>query len=138
MNRKLAEIIETQKPLTLPPDATVRDACKEMYARRFGAVMVTSPDGRLAGIFTGRDAVRMLAEGMDPTTTALKDVMTTDLSVLAPEHTAIEAMRLMRDAGFRHVPVVHGGIAVGIVSREDFRGLERDRMDVEVELWERI
>ena len=50
----------------------------------------------------------------------------------------IEALRLMRDGGFRHVPVVHEGLVIGIVARGDFRGLEQDRLDEETGIWERL
>jgi CBS domain-containing protein len=138
MNRDMAEIIRNQQPLTMPPSATVRDACKEMHARRIGAVLVTSPQGELAGIFTGRDAVRVLAEGKNPASTHLRQVMTHEPCCLPPRHKAIDALRLMRDGGFRHVPVVHEGVVIGIVSRGDFRGLEQDRLDEETGIWERM
>ncbi len=136
MNREMAEIIRNQKPLTLPPTATVQEACKLMHERRIGAVLVTNPKGELVGIFTGRDAVRVLAEGKDSKATHLRQVMTKDPECLPPRHTAIHALRLMRDGGFRHVPVVHEGMVVGIVSRGDFRGLEQDRLDEETGIWE--
>ena len=138
MNRDMAEIIRNQKPQTLPPSATVQEACKLMHTRRIGAILVTSPDGELVGIFTGRDAVRVLAEGKDAKATHLRQVMTKEPHHLPPRHTAIDALRLMRDGGFRHVPVVHEGLIVGIVSRGDFRGLEQDRLDEETGIWERI
>jgi CBS domain-containing protein len=138
MNRDMAEIIRNQKPLTLPPSATVQEACKLMHTRRIGAILVTSPDGELVGIFTGRDAVRVLAEGKDAKATHLRQVMTKEPHHLPPRHTAIDALRLMRDGGFRHVPVVHEGLIIGIVSRGDFRGLEQDRLDEETGIWERI
>ena len=47
-------------------------------------------------------------------------------------------MRLMRDGGFRHVPVVEEGVVIGVVSRGDFRGLEQDRLAEETGIWERI
>ena len=137
-NRQMSEILRNQKPLTLPPEATVQEACKHMHARRVGAVLVTDAAGRLAGIFTGRDAVRVLAGAKDPAATPLRQVMTRDPVTLPPGRTAIEALRLMRDGGFRHVPVVQGGAVVGVVSRGDFRGLEQDRLDEETGLWERI
>ena len=46
MNREMAEIIRNQKPLTLPPSATVQEACKHMHERKVGAVLVTNPQGR--------------------------------------------------------------------------------------------
>jgi len=137
-NRQMSEILRHQKPLTLPPEASVQEACRHMHARRVGAVLVTETTGALAGIFTGRDAVRVLAEARDPAATPLRQVMTRDPVTLPPGRTAIEALRLMHDGGFRHVPVVQDGAVVGVVSRGDFRGLEQDRLDEETGLWERI
>jgi len=57
---------------------------------------------------------------------------------MKPRSTAIEALRLMHDGGFRHVPVVEQDVVIGVVSRGDFRGLEHDRLDEETGLWERI
>jgi CBS domain-containing protein len=136
MNREMKEIIRNQQPLTLPPTATVQEACQHMHERRFGAVLVTGAEGKLVGIFTGRDAVRVLAEGKDSSSTPLREVMTPNPDHLPPRHTAIDALRLMRDGGFRHVPVVHEGVLIGIVSRGDFRGLEQDRLDEETGIWE--
>ena len=138
MNREMAEIIRNQKALTLPPIATVQQACKQMHRRKVGAVLVTNEKGALLGIFTGRDAVRVLAQDKDPAMLPLRQVMTKKPACLPPQYTAIDALRLMRDGGFRHVPVVENGILVGVVSRGDFRGLEQDRLDEETGLWERM
>jgi len=138
-NRQMAEIVRNQNPLTLLPSASVQDACKLMHARRVGAVLITDAKGRLVGIFTGRDCVRFLTKGRDSTQTPLKDVMTRKPVTMEPGRTAIEALRLMRDGGFRHVPIVDAdGKVTGVVSYGDFRGLELDRMDEETGYWERI
>jgi CBS domain-containing protein len=137
--RKMWDIVRHQEPLTLPPEATVREACRSMRDRRVGAVLVTEDDRRLTGIFTGRDAVhRVLAEGKSAARTRLSEVMTRDPTTMAPGKTAIEALRLMQDGRYRHLPIVDGGKVVGIVSRYDFSGLELDRLDEESGLWERI
>ena len=47
--------------------------------------------------------------------------------------TAIEALRLMWDGGFRHIPIVDRGKLLGVVSRGDFKGTERDRLEEERE-----
>ena len=138
MNREMAEIIRNQQPITMPPTASVQEACKQMHAHRIGAVLVTKGKGELLGIFTGRDAVRVLAQGRDASATTLRQVMTKEPACLPPGHTAIHALRLMRDGGFRHVPVVEEGIVIGVVSRGDFRGLEQDRLDEETGIWERM
>ncbi|HEY1930812.1 MAG TPA: CBS domain-containing protein [Acetobacteraceae bacterium] len=138
MNREMVEIIRNQQPLSLPPSATVQEACQNMDERKVGAVLVADRNSRLLGIFTGRDAVRTLAQGKNAATTHLKDVMTHKPHFMPPRSTAIEALRLMRDGGFRHVPVVEADVVVGIVSRGDFRGLEQDRLDEETGIWERM
>ncbi|WP_431268750.1 CBS domain-containing protein [Dankookia sp. P2] len=138
-NRHMHEIITRRHPITLPPEATVQHACQEMRNHRIGAILVTDPHGRLLGIFTGRDAIsRLAAEGRDPRATRLREVMTPNPECCAPHIQAIEALRLMRDGGFRHVPVVDGHRLVGVVSRGDFLSDERGRLEAESHLWERM
>jgi CBS domain-containing protein len=137
--RTLSDIVLNQRPLTMGPAAYVREACKRMQEHRAGSVLVTDERGQLVGIFTGRDAVnRVLAAGRNPDTTALADVMTPKPATMTPEKSAIEALRLMWDGGFRHVPVVDCGKLLGVVSRGDFKGTERDRLDQERDLWEHM
>jgi len=137
--RDLADIILDQDPLILPHTATVLAACREMRERRAGSVVVTGDDGRLAGIFTGRDAVcRVLAEGRSARTTKLGEVMTAGPKTLSPKKKAIDALRLMSEGGFRHVPLIEDGRIAGVVSRGDFRGEEQERLDYERELWEHM
>jgi CBS domain-containing protein len=137
--RKVSDIVKSQDPITLPPNTTVREACRCMRDRGVGAILVTEGDRRLVGIFTGRDAVhRVLAEGKSAARTILAEVMTRDPDTMPPGKTAIEALRLMEDRRYRHVPIVDGGKVVGIVSRFDFSGIELDRLDEETGLWERI
>ena len=110
-----------------------------MRDRRVGAVLVTDGDRRLVGIFTGRDAVhRVLAEGKSAVRTALAEVMTPNPDTMPPGKMAIEALRLMEDGRYRHLPIVEEGKVVGIVSRFDFSGIELDRLDEETGLWQRI
>jgi len=135
----MSDIVRNQNPVTLQPNATVREACQCMRDRRVGAILVTEADQRLLGIFTGRDAVhRVLADGKSAATTKLDEVMTRDPTTIPPGKTAIEALRLMQDGRYRHVPIVDGDKVVGIVSRYDFSGIELDRLDEETSLWERI
>jgi len=137
--RKMSELVRNQNPLKLPPTVTAKEACRSMRERRVGAVLVVEADGRLVGVFTGRDAVcRVLAEGKDPATTRLSDVMTPRPTTVAPRSTAIEALRLMADRGVRHLPVVDAGKVLGMVSKGDFAGLDYDRLEEETAIWERI
>lgn len=135
--RQMSEMVRHQRPMTVRPDATIAEACRQMGERRVGAVLVTDADDHLLGIFTGRDAVRMLAQGR-AAADRIETVMTRTPDVMPSGRTAIEAMRLMQDGGFRHVPVVDGEVVVGVISWGDFRISEHDRLDTETGLWERI
>jgi CBS domain-containing protein len=139
LTRPVAVLIRNQVVLALPPDATVRTACQRMRERYVGSVVVADERNHLLGIFTERDAVcRVLAEGRDADHTTVAKVMTTEVATVAPQATALEALRLMQDGGFRHVPVVAAGRVVGIVSYTDFRGQEHERLEHETELFQTI
>jgi CBS domain-containing protein len=137
-NRKLALIVKDQDPLTMAASETVRLACQCMWERRVGAVLVTDENQRLVGIFTGRDAVRALAEGKNPAETTLAAAMTGNPETIGPQRTAIDALNAMSDGGYRHLPIVADGKILGVVSRGDFKGLELDNLETETYLWERI
>ena len=137
--RNLKAIVCNQNPLILPHTASVREACEHMSARRAGSVLVTNEKGALVGIFTGRDAVcAVLAKNKAAATTPLSEAMTRNPVTMAPNQTALDALRLMWDGGFRHVPVLDGKKIVACVSRGDFRGDELGRLDDERELWEHM
>jgi CBS domain-containing protein len=137
--RELSGIVRKQQPVALPVTASVRAAAEAMRDHGVGSVLVIGADGRLAGIFTGRDAVtRVLAEGRDPAATSLATVMTPDPETLAPGNKTIDALRLMAEGGFRHVPVVRDGKPVGVVSRSHFHGEDIDRLEYERDLWEHL
>ena len=137
-NRKLEYIVKDQKPLVLTAHDTVQQACRCMSERRAGSVLVVDDQEHVCGIFTGRDAVRTLAEGKDAALTALAQVMTPNPVTITPESRAIDALRAMCDGGFRHLPVIEKEKIWGIVSRGDFLGTEIDRLDEEEHLAEII
>jgi len=136
--RRLFEIVGDRRPVTLAPGATVQAACKHMHEQRFASVLVTDEQGLLLGIFTRRDAVRLLAEGADATKVTLGEAMTPNPATMAPDGTAVEALKLMWDGGFHHVPLTEGGKVVGIVSHTDFKGDEHQRLDEVRDLWEHL
>jgi CBS domain-containing protein len=137
--RQLSDIVCHKHPFTMAPSVKVRDACREMRDRRIGAVLITNENGRLLGIFTGRDAVgRVLAAGRSAARTKLADVMTSNPTTMSPQMTSIDALRLMWDGGFRHIPIVDGSNIVGVVSRGDFHAHESERLEEERALWEHL
>ncbi len=119
-------LVEPNKLILLTPETTVSDAAKQMAAKNAGAVLVMENDV-LLGIFTERDAVfRVMAQGLDATTTELRRVMTPRPATLAPNTYYGHALLLMQEGGFRHVPVMEGAHVLGIVSA-------RNAMDPQLE-----
>jgi len=123
-NRSIRDIIAEQEPITAPESITVSAAAQLMKQNEVGAVMVVE-EGRLVGVFTERDALfRVLAEGRDTLTTRLADVMTRNPATIHPDRPFAEALHIMYEGGFRHVPVVEDGRPVGMVSARDALGPE--------------
>ena len=122
MERPVRSIIGDQKPVTANADMTVTAAARVMKEQRVGALLVIS-EGRLAGIFTERDALfRVIAESRDPAKTRIADVMTANPRTIAPDRPFGHALHLMYEGGFRHVPVVDDGRPLGVVSARDALG----------------
>lgn len=123
-HRSIGSIIEGQELVTAPESATVVDAARLMREKRVGAVMVVE-EGKLVGMFTERDALfRVVAESRDVQKTRLSDVMTRNPQTVGPGKTFSDALHIMHEGGFRHVPVVEDGRPVGIVSCRDALGPE--------------
>lgn len=119
MERPVRSIIEDQKPITASADITVAAAARLMKEHRIGALLVLQ-EGRLAGIFTERDALfRVIAEGRNPARTHIAEVMTANPRTIAPDRPFGHALHLMHEGGFRHVPVVENGRPLGVVSARD-------------------
>jgi len=131
--RLIRDVIRNQTVLAMPAAATVREAARQMRDRGVGAVMVTDHHGKLQGIFTERDCLfDVIAEGVNPDTTTLAMVMTTDPYTITADRKLSQALHIMHDNGFRHIPVVDHGIPVGMVSIRDALGSELSNFEREV------
>lgn len=108
--------------LTMKADASVARAVAEMSELNYGAVVIVTEDQMPIGIVTERDFMRrLLAKGLDPATTRLADIMTTDLKVAKPEDELLDWLRQMSNDRFRHVPVVgEDGRVLTMMSQGDF------------------
>jgi signal-transduction protein with cAMP-binding, CBS, and nucleotidyltransferase domain len=127
-------VIDGQQALwCLPPDATACDAARLMRERRIGGVMVAER-GALVGIVTERDMVtRLIADGRDPKTTRLGEIMTANPETLRPDDTALSALEKMQAGRYRHLPVLDAdGRVCGMVSIRDL--FEAVRRSLEEEL----
>ena len=92
-NRNISTIVKDQYLVKLRPTDTVQEACLRMCDQGVGAVLVTDSQRHLKGIFTGRDAVRLISTGANPAQTLLEDAMTRNPDVVAPDQKAVEALQ---------------------------------------------
>jgi CBS domain-containing protein len=111
----LAEL-NPRRPVSVGPDDEVAAAVALMQEHGIGCVTVESD--RLVGILTERDVVLKLA-GRSLDGILVRDVMTPDPVVLRGDDTIAVAIHKMAMGGFRHIPLVSGGRATGIVSARD-------------------
>jgi CBS domain-containing protein len=112
--------------LTVEPSDSIGEAAEKMTERGVGAVVVTD-FGRIIGILTERDILKAVAYRTHSSEARVRQWMTPDPVLVAPDTDAAEAAHTMLERNFRHLPVVNEERAVGIVSLRD---LARWSMDV--------
>ncbi len=110
--------IMTSDVLTVDPSDTIGETAQQMVERGVSSAVV-SDYGTLIGIVTERDLTRAVAGRVHTSEARVREWMTSDPITLGPDANADEAAKIMLDNGFRHVPIVDEGRAVGIVSIRD-------------------
>jgi CBS domain-containing protein len=118
MGQRVKEVM-TERPVTLDRDASLAEAARSMRDRGIGDVIVVAGEDA-EGIVTDRDIViRAVAEGADPNTTRLGQVISRELVSVAPDDPVERAIGLMREKAVRRLPVLEGGKPVGVLSLGD-------------------
>jgi CBS domain-containing protein len=106
--------------VTIEPAATLAAATKLLAERRIGAVLILGLEGRVAGILSERDIVRVLAErGAAALNERVDQVMTRRVFTCSESDTVAQVMEQMTAGKFRHVPVIEQGQLAGIISIGD-------------------
>jgi CBS domain-containing protein len=103
------------------PHANVREAARVMTRANCGSVLIMEPPASLLGIVTERDLMtRVLAKGLDPQSTQMREIMTPNPMCVPPETLISDAVVIMLERGFRHLPVVGPGAKIlGVFSVRD-------------------
>jgi CBS domain-containing protein len=112
--------VMTRDVKVIRPDAPIRDAARRMREIDVGPIPVCDGD-RLVGLLTDRDiTIRAVAEGRDPNTTCVRDVMTPDVACCFEDQDIEQAAALMEERQIRRLPVLNKAKRlVGIVSLGD-------------------
>lgn len=131
---RICDLIKNQETYRAEMGQTVLETVRAMVEHNIGAVPVVH-NGRLVGIFSERDLMkRVVAEGCNPNTTCLAEVMTHDPFTIGMSEEVECCMALMSEYGFRHLPVCHEGQLLGIVSLRDILLHDLSEKDDEVRM----
>lgn len=104
--RTVSQAVLRKKIQSVEPHASAFDATCVMAKARCGSVLVLDADGVLRGIFTERDLMlKVVAKGLDPKRTRMTDVMTPHPRTIRPDARVSDAVLLMKECGFRHLPI---------------------------------
>lgn len=126
------DLIKGNQLVSTDEAQTVSEAARLMKQNNVGAVPVIGR-GELVGIFSERDIMnRVVAEGLNPQTTTLREVMSPGPLTVGPSESVENCMVLMKTHGVRHLPIVEGNVLVGVVSLRDILLHEVSEMDGEV------
>lgn len=117
------EKIMSRPLISLSPHKPVEEGAKLLLQRRIGAIPIVD-EGRLQGIVTKSDYLQFFAEengllSEEVRCSRVSDVMTTNVHCLGPDSNTLDAVRLLRQAQIRHIPVTQHGTLVGILSDRD-------------------
>jgi signal-transduction protein with cAMP-binding, CBS, and nucleotidyltransferase domain len=118
--RTVFQSMSNKHVVRVPPQATIREAACVMTRASCGSVLVMEPPDMLMGILTERDLMtRVIAKGVNPEDTPVREVMTPKPICVTPETPVSEAIVIMIERGFRHLPVVQGTRILGVFSVRD-------------------
>ena len=135
---KINSLLSTKSAtvITIGPGQKVSLAISMMASHNIGALVVTNNVGRVVGIISERDIVRMAAQREDVTGLAVADVMTRKVVIGVPEDDIISVAHTMTEKRFRHLPVIDEDRLVGIISIGDILKAQRDQYRGEIDTLE--
>jgi CBS domain-containing protein len=128
------DLVKEQEMCVADVNDSVLQVARAMVERNIGAVPVLR-EGKLAGVFSERDLMRrIVVEGRNPQATKVGDVMTTEPLSVGRNDDLEHCLRLMREHGFRHLPICEDGQLLGFVSLRDMLLRDLSEKDDEVRL----
>ena len=128
------DLVKEQEMCVADANDSVMEVAQAMVERNIGAVPVLR-DGQLAGVFSERDLMRrIVVEGRDPKATRVGEVMTPEPLSVSRHDDLERCLVLMREHGFRHLPICEGGRLLGFLSLRDLLLRDLSEKDDEVKL----
>lgn len=132
--KKILEIVANREVYFVRVGQTVQQVARYMGDRNVGAVVVLEGD-RLVGVFSERDVIkRVLSQGRDPAHTPVEEVMTREVVFANADETYEDCLRKMKQLNVRHLPIVHNGQLLSLVSLRDLLLVDLDEKDHELKM----
>jgi CBS domain-containing protein len=131
--KTIREVMRPSYLFHVPPDSLVSTAVRVMADNNVGIVAVMEDDV-LVGVLSERDVVRRVVDrGLDPASTTVGAVMTTEVVLGDADEDCQLAMLKMDRANIRHLPVVSGGTVVSMLSIRDLMRAQLAEAGVELD-----
>jgi CBS domain-containing protein len=109
-----ASEVMARRFVAVAPEDTLGEVAQKLSAADAGSALVVEY-GRLTGILTSRDVIHAIAERVHPSEARVREWMSAEPTVVAPDTPADEAARAMLAGGFHHLPVTQEGRPVGVI-----------------------
>lgn len=119
--RTVLQSISKKRVITVSLESSTYEAACIMTKARCGSALVVDSAGALLGIVTERDLMtKVVAKALAPDKTPVSDIMTPNPQVVAPDTSVSDAVLLMKDCGFRHLPILSASAEIlGVFSMRD-------------------
>lgn len=136
--KKISSILATKSHeiITIGPEQTLQEVVELLVRHNIGALPVLDEQGKLTGIISERDVIRLTAEHGSLSETAVREVMTRNVIVGVPQDDVISVAHTMTERRFRHLPIVDGDKLIGIISIGDILKAQRDTYRGEIDTLE--
>lgn len=120
----------TVKPIVVGPDISIEESAKKMQIQKVGSLLVAEGSNFL-GIITEKDLVdKVLAKGIDPKKTRVKEVMTNIVHTVGPNEDLLVAIRKMAKSNVKRLPVLDNGKLVGFLTSKDVLAIQPELFDI--------
>ena len=134
MQKKIVpDIVPRRKIASVTPGDFAFTAAQKMAENNIAALVIVGDGDALIGIVTERDVTqRLVAKGLDPSTTPVSEIMTANPDTLSPDDSAGDALELMQSRKYRHLPVAEDGKCIGMVSIRDLYAAVKSALEEDI------
>lgn len=129
MDTRVGQLVR-KSPLVCLPSTPLQQVFEAMEREKAGSMLVADESGAIQGILTRYDLIKRILLPKLPLSTPISQVMSTGIKTIDADSGALEAMLMMARHKVRHLPVLHHGFLVGMVSERDLFNFQRSSLRI--------